>query len=58
MTPAKYREFIDEKIGCNERLCDRFVGQTYFGSRAWIELIQVLVDLNPPRDEHRKGASR
>jgi hypothetical protein len=48
----KYREFIEEKIGCRERLWNRFVGQIYFGSRAWIETMQTLVDLNPPSDEH------
>jgi hypothetical protein len=48
----KYREFIEEKIGCRERLWDRLVGQIYFGGRAWIESMQTLVDLNPPSDEH------
>ncbi len=48
----KYREFIEEKIGCKERLWDRFVGQIYFGSRVWIESMQTVVDLNPPSDEH------
>ena len=42
----RYREFIEEKIGCTERLWDRLVGQIYFGGRAWIESMQMVVDLN------------
>ena len=48
----RYRQFVNEAIGSEERLWDNVTGQMYLGSEDWIDKVRARIALKPRSDDH------
>lgn len=49
---AGYREFVLEKIGCEDRLWEKLTNQLYLGGEAWTKAMRNLVESKPRSTDH------
>jgi REP element-mobilizing transposase RayT len=47
-----YREFVLEKIGCEDRLWDKLTNQLYLGAEAWTKAMRKRVESKPRSTDH------
>jgi REP element-mobilizing transposase RayT len=48
----RYRAFVNEAIGSNQRPWDDVVGQIYLGRKEWIDEVREQIALRPRSDDH------
>ncbi|HEX8410317.1 MAG TPA: transposase, partial [Thermoanaerobaculia bacterium] len=51
---AAYREFVMQKIGCNDRLWDKVTNAIYLGGEQWTTRMRKLVESRPRSTDHPK----
>jgi REP element-mobilizing transposase RayT len=49
-----YREFVLDKIGCEDRLWDKLTNQLYLGTEAWTKAMRKRVESKPRSTDHPK----
>jgi putative transposase len=51
---AAYRQFVLQKIGCNDRLWDKVTNAIYLGGEEWTKRMRKLVESRPRSTDHPK----
>lgn len=48
----RYRQFVNEAIGSEQRPWDDIIGQMYLGSEGWVDEVRTRIALKPRSDDH------